>query len=166
MSARWTPAQQLSTAVDPTAGRRETNELRTTAGLRYDGADDLRPYRHLYDRRGYLNEIGTSRKYRGRVIVITQRMSAWRFFCLHAFCIFRKDKMSLIQSKCVYFQISLYWGGGLCPLPRPHPHHNSKLSFISKMWNLAKQNDAYQEGTKIDAEMNEWVLKNIGRPTH
>ena len=72
--------QQLSTAVDPTAGRRRTNELRTTAGLRYDGADDLRSYRHLYDRRGYLNEIGTSKKYRRRVIVITQRMSAWRFF--------------------------------------------------------------------------------------
>jgi len=34
------------------------------------------------------------------------------------------------------------------------------------MWNLAKQNDAYQEGTKIDTEMNERVLKNIGRPTH
>ena len=30
-----------------------------------------------------------------------------RSFCLHTFGIFREDKMSLIQSKCMYFVISL-----------------------------------------------------------
>ena len=47
---------------------------------------------------GHLNEIGTDRKYRGRMMVITQQMtslSAYNLF-LHAFSIFLKDKMSVI----------------------------------------------------------------------
>jgi len=37
-----------------------------------------------------------------------------RSFCLHTFGIFCKDKMSSIQSKCMYFYISLY---SQTPLP-------------------------------------------------
>ena len=71
--------------------------------------------------------------------------------------------MCLIQSKCMYFKISLYWGGGSVPstgegtLPPPqnHSHHFSKLNFILKILNFTVQINAYQEGTKINTEVNE-----------
>jgi len=42
-----------------------------------------------------------------------------------------------------------------CPLPRPHPRHFLKLNFISKTWNFTMQVNVYQEGTKMDTEVNE-----------
>ena len=53
-------------------------------------------------------------------------------------------------------------GMRLCPLPRPYPHHFSKFNFISKISNFTMQINAYQEGTKINTEVNERPLKNIG----
>jgi len=41
-------------------------------------------------------------------------------------------------------------------------HHFLKLNFISKMWNFTVQVNAYQESAKINTEVNERVLKNIG----
>ena len=46
--------------------------------------------------------------------------------------------------------------------PQTPPHHFSKLNFISKILNFALQISAYQEGTKINTEVNERSLKNIG----
>jgi len=40
--------------------------------------------------------------------------------------------------------------------------HFWKLNFISKMWNFTVQVNAYQESAKINTEVNERVLKNIG----
>jgi len=42
------------------------------------------------------------------------------------------------------------------------PPSFSKLNFISKILNFTMQINAYQEGTKINTEMNERPLKNIG----
>jgi len=63
----------------------------------------------------------------------------------------------------MYFKISLYWGGGsvpstgegTLPLLKTTPHHFSKLNFISKILNFTVQINAYQEGTKINTEVNE-----------
>jgi len=49
-----------------------------------------------------------------------------------------------------------------CPLPRLHPHHFSKLNFIPKRVHFSIQINAYQEGTKINTDVNERPLKNIG----
>jgi len=48
------------------------------------------------------------------------------------------------------------------PLPRPHPNHLSKLNFTEEILHFTTQINAYQEGTKIDTEVNERPLKNIG----
>jgi len=69
--------------------------------------------------------------------------------------------MSLIQSKCIYFKISLYWAGDTAP-PHTLPHHFLKLNFTSKILNVKMQINAHQEGTNINSEVNERVLKNIG----
>jgi len=52
-------------------------------------------------------------------------------------------------------------GSGLCPFPDPTPSF-SKLNFISKILNFTMQINAYQEGTKINTEVNERPLRNIG----
>ena len=49
----------------------------------------------------------------------------------------------------------------LCPLPTPYPHHFSKLTSNSEIWNFTVQIKAYQ-GIKVNAEVNECFLKNLG----
>ena len=41
------------------------------------------------------------------------------------------------------------------PHPATSPHHFSKLNFISKILNFTMQINAYQEGTKINNEVND-----------
>jgi len=74
------------------------------------------------------------------------------FFC--------EDKKSLIQSECVYFLNVVILGRGQPP-PQT-THHFSKLNFTSKTLNFTMQINAYQERTKINTEVNEQPLKNIG----
>ena len=50
----------------------------------------------------------------------------------------------------------------ILPPPRFIPHLFSKLNFISKMLNFTLRISAYQEGTKINTEVNVRPLKNIG----
>jgi len=55
-----------------------------------------------------------------------------------------------------------YNGEGAMPLPRPHCHHFfEKLNFISKILHFTTQIVVYQEGTEINTEVNERVLKII-----
>jgi len=69
--------------------------------------------------------------------------------------------MSLIQSKCIFLKFIIP-GRGLCPLPKPHHHHFSKLNFISDILHITVQISVYQESTKINTQVNERLLKNIG----
>ena len=46
--------------------------------------------------------------------------------------------------------------------PKTHPHHFSKLNFISKTLKFTMQINAYQAGTKINTKVNEQPWKKIG----
>ena len=50
----------------------------------------------------------------------------------------------------------------LVPFPRPHPYHLSKLNFNSEIWNFTVQISAYQEGAKVNIEVTERGLRNLG----
>ena len=63
-----------------------------------------------------------------------------RFVYIHL--VFFVRMICLIQSKCMYFWISI-------------PPFFSKLSFISKILNFTMQINAYQEGMKVNIEVNE-----------
>jgi len=45
---------------------------------------------------------------------------------------------------------------------RPHPHHFSKLNFISKIWHFYSASQCVPRRHKINTEVNERLLKNIG----
>ena len=66
---------------------------------------------------GHLNEIGTSpvenTEVRNGYYITNDVTVGRRSFCLYTFGIFREDKVSLIQSKCVYFYVAIP-GRGLC----------------------------------------------------
>jgi len=75
--------------------------------------------------------------------------------------LFREDKMSFSRNACIFkFQY-------FAPLLSPHPHNFWKLNFNSKTFYNANQCVLrYQEGTKINTEVNERALKNIGMHWH
>ena len=53
-------------------------------------------------------------------------------------------------------------GEGALPPPETPLPSFSKLNFTSKMLNFTMQINAYQEGTKINTEVNARPLKNMG----
>jgi len=61
-----------------------------------------------------------------------------------------------VRIKCLSVEMYVfhYIGTGDLHLPQTH-HHFSKLNFIRKKLNFTMQINAYQEGTKINTEMNE-----------
>ena len=126
--------------------RKIFNNSTLNQNISWDTWTQLVPIGNTEDRSGYyaMNDVTVGR----------------RSFCLHTFGIFCEDKMSLIQSECVYFFKCCYTGEG--PAPSPDPHHFSKLNFTSKILNFTMQINAYQERTKINTEVNEQPLKNIG----
>ena len=98
--------------------------------------------------------------YRGWVIVITWPMTSLsgedRFF-LHMLGLFTHYSRAwnvFVSVRCMYF-----WSN-----PQTTTHHFSKLNFNSKICYFTVQINAYQEGTiKANTEVNEQVLKNLGR---
>jgi len=80
-----------------------------------------------------------------------------RLFCLHTLGIFREDKMSDLVEMHVFLDFIILESG----LPRSHPRHFSKLIFFSKIWNFTAQVSVYQEGRKLNTEVNEQVMKNV-----
>jgi len=66
-----------------------------------------------------------------------------------------------VSTKCLWFSRNACIFKALSP-PRTPPHHFLKLNFISKILNFTMKISAYQEGTKINTEMNERPSKNIG----
>ena len=50
----------------------------------------------------------------------------------------------------------------MCSHHQNPPHHLLKLGFVSEILHFTMQINAYQEGTKINAEVNERPLKTIG----
>ena len=87
--------------------------------------------------RGHLNEIGTNRKCRGRMVVIMQRMTS--LLSEDHFVFFRSA--FFVRIKCLWFSQNAcifkfhYTGEGALPPPQTTPHHFSKLNFISKYMN-------------------------------
>jgi len=55
------------------------------------------------------------------------------------FGIFREDKMSLIQLKCMHFKISLYWEGGYAPSTDPWFFFKIKFYFKNNKFYTANQ---------------------------
>ena len=94
----------------------------------------------------HLDEIGTNTKYTESRWWLTR--NEWRH-CRTKIVLFT----FFVRIKCHWFSrnactLKFYYtdeGPWLCPLPIPHPHHFSKLNFISKMWNLTMQISAYQD---------------------
>jgi len=110
---------------------------------------------------GHLNEIGTNRKYRDHNgYHVTNDVTVWRrSFYLHTFSIFLDDKMPDSVEMHVFLNFIIR-DRGLCPSPDP-THHFSKWNFFKNL-NFTIQINVYQEGTKINAEVNDRPLKNIG----
>jgi len=65
----------------------------------------------------------------------------------------------------VFLNFITLWKG-LCPSSDP-PHHFREITlyFLKKTLIFTVEIDAHQEGTKINTEVNERVLKNTGK-TH
>jgi len=64
------------------------------------------------------------------------------------------------RNACVFLDFIIL-GKVQSPLTRPTPSF-FKIKFYSKIYNSTMQIKADEEGTKINTEVNERVLKNIG----
>jgi len=86
-----------------------------------------------------------------------------RFVYIRSAFFVRIQRLWFNRNACIFsfLKILLYTGGALPP-PLTLPHHFSQLNFISKILNFTRQIYAYQEGAKINTEVNERPLKNIG----
>ena len=95
--------------------RKIFNNSTLNQNISWDTWTQLVPIGNTEDRSGYyvMNDVTVGR----------------RSFCLHTFGIFCEDKMSLIQSECVYFFKCCYTGEGAAPSPDPPSFFEIKFYF-------------------------------------